>query len=162
MIIHAFSGGGGTVPNFEYLRPFWLDILDHWRILLYNIFGKLYKYNAIAYLGVGIATGWKTRVWFPTVHDFSLLYSVQTGSGAHPAFYPMGIGGSYTGGKAGGAWSQSERGRGRLVFVVAFTPLSKWYVWVVHENEFSCAILTWKLRISFQSKFQKISTESNS
>jgi hypothetical protein len=31
---------------------------------------------------------------------FFLLYSVQTGSGAHPAFYQMGIGGSYPGGKA--------------------------------------------------------------
>jgi hypothetical protein len=33
---------------------------------------------------------------------FSLLHSVQTESGAHPAFYPIGTGGSFTGGKAAG------------------------------------------------------------
>jgi len=30
---------------------------------------------------------------------------VQNGSGAHPASYPMGTGGSFLGGKAAGAWS---------------------------------------------------------
>jgi hypothetical protein len=34
---------------------------------------------------VGIATGWTAGVRFPPVHDFSLLHSVQTGVGAHPA-----------------------------------------------------------------------------
>jgi hypothetical protein len=34
---------------------------------------------------------------------FSLLHSVQTGSGAHPASYPMGTGCSFPGGKATGA-----------------------------------------------------------
>jgi hypothetical protein len=29
--------------------------------------------------------------------DFSLLHNVQTGSGAHPASYPMGAGGSFRG-----------------------------------------------------------------
>jgi hypothetical protein len=38
---------------------------------------------------VGIATA---RVSFPTVQHFSLLYVVQTGSGAHSASYPMGTG----------------------------------------------------------------------
>jgi len=28
-----------------------------------------------------------------------------TGSGAHPASYPMGTGGSFLGGKAAGSWS---------------------------------------------------------
>jgi hypothetical protein len=32
-------------------------------------------------------------VRFPAVKDFSPLRSVQTGSGAHPTFYPMGTGG---------------------------------------------------------------------
>jgi hypothetical protein len=32
--------------------------------------------------------------------DFSSSFCVQTGSGAHPASYPMGTGGSFTGGKA--------------------------------------------------------------
>jgi hypothetical protein len=53
---------------------------------------------------VGIAKGWTARVRFPAVQDFSLLPSVQTGSGAHPASYPMGTGGSFPGGKAG-TWS---------------------------------------------------------
>jgi hypothetical protein len=35
--------------------------------------------------------------------ELSLLYVVQTGSGVHPASYLMGIGGSFTGGKAAGA-----------------------------------------------------------
>jgi hypothetical protein len=34
------------------------------------------------------------------VEDFSSSTCVQTGSGAHPASYPMGTGGSFLGGKA--------------------------------------------------------------
>jgi hypothetical protein len=37
--------------------------------------------------------------------DFSLLHSVQTGSGAYPAFYSMGTGCCFRGGKAAGARS---------------------------------------------------------
>jgi hypothetical protein len=48
-------------------------------------------------LGVAIATGWTALVRFPAVLDLSLLHSVQTGSGAHPASYPMGTGGSFPG-----------------------------------------------------------------
>jgi hypothetical protein len=33
--------------------------------------------------------------------DFSFSSCVQTGSGAHPASYPMGTGGPFPGGKAG-------------------------------------------------------------
>jgi hypothetical protein len=33
---------------------------------------------------------------------FSVLHNVQTGSGAHPASYPMGTCGSFSGGKAAG------------------------------------------------------------
>jgi hypothetical protein len=35
--------------------------------------------------------------------NFSLHYRVHNGSGAHPAFYPVGIRGSFSGGKATGA-----------------------------------------------------------
>jgi hypothetical protein len=35
--------------------------------------------------------------------EFSFLHVVQTGSGAHPASYPMGTGGSFPGGEAAGA-----------------------------------------------------------
>jgi hypothetical protein len=55
------------------------------------------------YQGVGIATGWRARVIFPAVQEFCLFYSVQTGSGAHPPSYTMGIGGSFLGAKAAGA-----------------------------------------------------------
>jgi hypothetical protein len=56
---------------------------------------------------VGIATryGLGGPGSIPAVQDFSLLHSVQTGSGAHPASYPMGTGGSFPGGKAVGARS---------------------------------------------------------
>jgi hypothetical protein len=46
---------------------------------------------------VGIVTGWTARVRFPTVKDFSLLYSVQTDSETHPASYPMSTRGSFPG-----------------------------------------------------------------
>jgi hypothetical protein len=35
--------------------------------------------------------------------NFSLRHRVQNGSGAQPASYPMGTGGSFLGGKAAGA-----------------------------------------------------------
>jgi hypothetical protein len=52
---------------------------------------------------VDIATGYALDgrgIWvqLPTGTKDSYL-SVQTGSGAHPATYPMGIGGSFPGGK---------------------------------------------------------------
>jgi hypothetical protein len=60
--------------------------------------------------GVGIAqsvqrraTGWTTGVRFPAGQDFSLLHSVQTGSGAHLAPYPMDTGDPFLRGKAAGA-----------------------------------------------------------
>jgi hypothetical protein len=37
--------------------------------------------------------------------NFSLNHCVQTGSGAHPASYPIGTRGSIPGGKEAGAWS---------------------------------------------------------
>jgi hypothetical protein len=51
---------------------------------------------------VGISTGWMIRVRFPAVHGFTLLHGVKTGSGAHPASYPMGTRVYFSGGKAAG------------------------------------------------------------
>jgi hypothetical protein len=57
---------------------------------------------------VGMATGYgldnrTTRLRFPVgAGNFSLRHHVQTGSGAHPASHPMGVGGSFTGGKRPG------------------------------------------------------------
>jgi hypothetical protein len=57
---------------------------------------------------VGIATGYGlddrgVGVRVPVGSEYSLLHIVQTGSGAHPASYPMGTGGSFPDGKAAGA-----------------------------------------------------------
>jgi hypothetical protein len=67
----------------------------------------------IIIIGVGIAqsvkrqaTGWTaegSEFESRQGQEFSLLYVVQTGSGAHPAFYPMGTGASFFGGKEAGA-----------------------------------------------------------
>jgi len=47
-----------------------------------------------------------SRVRFPAAAgNFSFHHRVQNGSGAYPASYLMGIGGSFPGGKAAGAWS---------------------------------------------------------
>jgi hypothetical protein len=58
---------------------------------------------------VGIALGYGlddrgSRVRFPAgAGNFSLHHRVQNGSVAHPASYPMGVSGSFPGGKAAGA-----------------------------------------------------------
>jgi hypothetical protein len=58
---------------------------------------------------VGTALGYGledrgSRVRFPVgAGNLYLHYRVQNGSGAHPAFYPMGTRGSFPGGKAAGA-----------------------------------------------------------
>jgi hypothetical protein len=44
-------------------------------------------------------------VWVPVGSEFSLLHNMQTGSGAHPASYPMDTWGSFPGGKVAGVWS---------------------------------------------------------
>jgi hypothetical protein len=46
--------------------------------------------------------GWTAGVRFATgARDFSVIHSIQTSSGAHPASYPMGTGGSFPEGKEG-------------------------------------------------------------
>jgi hypothetical protein len=58
---------------------------------------------------VGIALGYGldgrgSRVRFPVgAGNVSLHHRVQNGSGAHPASYPRGTRGSFSGGKAAGA-----------------------------------------------------------
>jgi hypothetical protein len=55
-----------------------------------------------------LARGWTTeRLEFESryIQEFSLLHVVQTGSGAEPASYSVGNWGSFSGGKADGAWS---------------------------------------------------------
>jgi hypothetical protein len=50
-----------------------------------------------------MAEGSKFESW--EGQEFSLLHVIQTGSGAHPASYPIGMGGSFPGGKEAGVWS---------------------------------------------------------
>jgi hypothetical protein len=52
-------------------------------------------------VGITIGDG-GVGVRVPVGSRFSLLRVVQTGSGVHPTFYPMGTGGSFPGGKAAG------------------------------------------------------------
>jgi hypothetical protein len=58
------------------------------------------KFHCLSGTGIALsvyrwATSWKAGVRFPTgTIYFSLLHSIQTGSGARPASYPMGSGGS--------------------------------------------------------------------
>jgi hypothetical protein len=63
-------------------------------------FMSYFKMLPVDKLGTGIgqsvkrrATGWAAGVRFLAGVDCSLLNSVQTGSGAHPAPYPIGTGG---------------------------------------------------------------------
>jgi hypothetical protein len=73
------------------------------------ILNKINQLNESRDSSVGIALGYGlddrgSRVRFPVgAENFSLSHRVQNGSGAHPAFYPMGTRGSFPGGKAAGA-----------------------------------------------------------
>jgi hypothetical protein len=50
-------------------------------------------------IGVGFPVG---------VRDFSLFHRVQTGSGAHPAFYTIRTGGCFLGGKTKRVWNNTS------------------------------------------------------
>jgi hypothetical protein len=60
-------------------------------------------------ISVGIALNYElddrgSSVRFPEgAGNFSLYHCIQNGTGAHPASYPIGTGGSFSGGKAAGA-----------------------------------------------------------
>jgi hypothetical protein len=69
---------------------------------LFRFFICLLKYLGSWDSSVGIVTGWTARVRFPAVKDFSLLHSVQTEPGAHPAPYPMCTGAYFPGVKRPG------------------------------------------------------------
>jgi hypothetical protein len=80
--------------------PIYPSIHPSIRLLRRNI---LYGYS-----GVGIAQSVLRRAMRRTAgQHFSLFHSVQTGSEAHPASYPMGSGGDFPWGEAAGAWRWS-------------------------------------------------------
>jgi len=53
----------------------------------------------------GLGAGWSGFLVPVGAGNFSLHEVVQTGSGTHPASYPMGTRGSFPGGKAAREWS---------------------------------------------------------
>jgi hypothetical protein len=63
-------------------------------------------YRAVITVGIGLGFGLDdrgSRVRFLTgAGNFFLKHRIQNSSGAHPASYPMGIEGSFPGGKAAG------------------------------------------------------------
>jgi hypothetical protein len=67
----------------------------------------LNTFRSVTKLGIATGYGLDDRmigVRFPAeAGNFSPRHRVQTASGAHPASYPMGAGGSFPGGKAAGA-----------------------------------------------------------
>jgi hypothetical protein len=70
----------------------------------------MFKYGLFGHnrgSAVGIATGYglDNQGVGVRVQEFSFLHVVQTGSGTHLAFYPMGTGASFPEGKAARAWS---------------------------------------------------------
>jgi hypothetical protein len=54
-------------------------------------------------LGYGLDVRGSRVRFLAGAENFSLHHSVQNGTGAHPASYPMGTRGSFSGGKAAGA-----------------------------------------------------------
>jgi hypothetical protein len=79
--------------------------------------------------------------------NFSLRHLVQTGSGAHPASYPMGTRGSFPGGKAVSAWSwpmtsiycRGQRMRGAILPLPQYVPMA-WCL-VEHRDNFTFIFL---------------------
>jgi hypothetical protein len=71
-----------------------------------------HRYNSALHLpgiaqwySAGLRTGWSGVRVSAEAENFSLHHRTQTGSGAHPASYPMGTGGFFTGAKAAGSRS---------------------------------------------------------
>jgi len=74
-----------------------------------EITGKLLSDSNCQYLGMLTCTI-SPPLLPPRLPHFSWLYSLVwltnlTGSGTHPASYPVGTGDSFRGGEAAGAWS---------------------------------------------------------
>jgi hypothetical protein len=61
----------------------------------YETWYLCYEENRISSVGIATSYGLDGRSSIPGKGDFSLLNSVQTGSGAHPTSYPVGTGGSF-------------------------------------------------------------------
>jgi hypothetical protein len=81
-----------------------------WELLQYDHAHEVcHEYDASSVLNKFVQlsqyTVWTTGIRSPAGEEKFSLHRVQTGSGAHPASYPVGTGTCFTGGKAAGAWS---------------------------------------------------------
>jgi hypothetical protein len=92
------------------LRFSWFSSVNPVDIELLSKYATAVSFQIFIYdSSVGIALGYGlddrgSRVRFPVgAGNFSLHHRVQNSSGAHPASYPMGIRGSFRGGKAAGS-----------------------------------------------------------
>jgi hypothetical protein len=89
-----------------FITEYTVVVLSWWEIYI-----TLHRWDMNRDSSVGIALGYGlddrgSRVRFPVeAGNFSLHHRLQNGSGAHPASYPMGTRGSFSGCKAAGAWS---------------------------------------------------------
>jgi hypothetical protein len=104
-------------------------------------------------VGIALSYGqddWGSRVRFPAgAGNFSLHHRVQNGSGAHQASHPVGIRGSFPGGKAAGAWSWPLHlvSRSKNAWSYTFTPQYAFMAWylVKHRDNFTFTF-TWTKR----------------
>jgi hypothetical protein len=70
--------------DFPYVLNLQADFL-HWIFYIFPVFCMPNWANFTVWM---LGMKWTIRVWFPAGEEiFSVLYSVQMGSGAHPAFY---------------------------------------------------------------------------
>jgi hypothetical protein len=87
----------------EQVRKFHTVSFRHLGILLLqNLYCEFFRLVSFLQLAIQLRTARPDdRVRSPTeAEDFSSSLCVQTGSGAHPAFCPMGTGSPFPGGKA--------------------------------------------------------------
>jgi hypothetical protein len=105
LVLFVSNGEECAIPSRMKGRDHLEDLGVDVRIVLKWILGKQKRLDS----SVGIAQGYGlddrgSRVRFPAgAGNFSLHHRVQNGSGAHPASYRMGTGGSFPGGKAAGS-----------------------------------------------------------
>jgi hypothetical protein len=86
--------------EFQMVQTLALNLLKFVKLL----HSKITRVNLSLDRSVDIATSWKAGVRFPArATNIFLFHSVQSGFGAHPAFYPVGTWGSFPGGKVAGA-----------------------------------------------------------
>jgi hypothetical protein len=106
---------------------------------------------------IGIATGYglddrMNGIRFPAgPGNISLRHHVQTGSGTHPASYPMGNRGSFRGGEMGAAWKwplisiwcRGQRMRGAVLPLLQYVIMA-WCL-VKHREDFTLLYFTFIL-----------------